>query len=203
MSLKSTKVRPFCKHTNKSVQWRASRFSFRRTRFLFGAAARALFLSLSRGFSILVEECETCYPPQRLISTSILSVTCLATCPCLLFHVLVRSPPRSPPSTNSFSGSNVMLMFLSSRNGNPFLSTNKSKIKYNENKKLNDQLRETSLPHNIIHIYNNVLWDWQYYVKCSSHLVWMVEYSTKCYRSHKTLLWIWIILCHKLSLSCM
>lgn len=42
------------------------------------------------------------------------SLTYLTTCPCFLFCVLVRSPARSPPSTNSFSGSEVMVMCLPS-----------------------------------------------------------------------------------------
>ena len=39
--------------------------------------------------------------------------------------------------------------------------------------------------HNIIHIHSNVLWDWQY--ECE-------EYYAKHCRSHKTLLWMWIML---------
>ena len=42
--------------------------------------------------------------------------------------------------------------------------------------------------HNIIQIHNNVLWDWQCCAEFSSH-------SSKYCQSHRTLLWIWIMLC--------
>ena len=48
--------------------------------------------------------------------------------------------------------------------------------------------------HNIIQIHNNVLWDRLF---SSIHTVCgkLWEYSMGCYQSHRTLLWIWIMLC--------
>ena len=51
--------------------------------------------------------------------------------------------------------------------------------------------------HNIIQMHNNVLWDWEYFVQYSSHSAWMKEYFVEYCLSHKTLLWIWILLCSK------
>ena len=48
--------------------------------------------------------------------------------------------------------------------------------------------------HNIIQTHNNVLWDWQYFTEYSPYLVCMWEYSAEYYQSHRTLLWIWIML---------
>ena len=49
--------------------------------------------------------------------------------------------------------------------------------------------------HNIIQIHNIVQRDWQYYVKYSSHSVWVMEHFVEYYQSRWTLLWIWIMLC--------
>ena len=43
---------------------------------------------------------------------------------------------------------------------------------------------------NIIHMHNNVLWDWQYFIGYSSIHVECGEYSKKDRQSHITLLWI-------------
>ena len=48
---------------------------------------------------------------------------------------------------------------------------------------------------NIIQTHSSVLWDWQYYVKYSSHLAWMWKYFEKHCQSYKTLLWVWKMLC--------
>ena len=50
--------------------------------------------------------------------------------------------------------------------------------------------------HIIIWIYNNVLWDQQYYAKVTSIQYECGEYFVDYCQSHKTLLWILIILCH-------
>ena len=48
--------------------------------------------------------------------------------------------------------------------------------------------------HNIIQIHNNVLRDWQYHVKnCIIHLECEEGFAEHC-QSHKTLLWIWLML---------
>ena len=49
--------------------------------------------------------------------------------------------------------------------------------------------------HNIIQIHKNVLWDWQYSTEYSTIHVECEECSTKYRQSHKTLLWVWIMLC--------
>ena len=47
----------------------------------------------------------------------------------------------------------------------------------------------------IYKIHNNVMWDRQYSTKYSLHSGWMWEYSMEHCQSHKTLLWIWVLLC--------
>ena len=59
--------------------------------------------------------------------------------------------------------------------------------------KMNEGVNEYQV-HNIIKIHNNVLWDWRYGVKYSSHLVWTMKYSTKYCQSQRTLSCIWIML---------
>ena len=43
--------------------------------------------------------------------------------------------------------------------------------------------------HNIVQIYNNVLWDWQYSAEYFLHSTAYEEYSTKYCQSQRTLLW--------------
>ena len=57
-----------------------------------------------------------------------------------------------------------------------------------------NNVETNQLYHNITQIHNGLLWDWQYFAKCSSHSGWMMEYSTKYCQSHITLLWIWVML---------
>ena len=42
---------------------------------------------------------------------------------------------------------------------------------------------------------DNIMWDWQYFVKYPSYSSRMVDYSSEYCQSRKTLLWIWIMLC--------
>jgi hypothetical protein len=49
--------------------------------------------------------------------------------------------------------------------------------------------------HNIIHIHNNVPWDWQYSIEYSYNSTKLCEYSVEYCHSYITLLWIWIMLC--------
>ena len=44
--------------------------------------------------------------------------------------------------------------------------------------------------HNMIQLHNNIMWDWQYSMEKIS------EYSMEYCHSHKTLLWIWIMVCN-------
>jgi hypothetical protein len=59
---------------------------------------------------------------------------------------------------------------------------------------------EVSHYHNIIKIHNSVMWDWQYFTEyflIFPHSIWMFEireYLVEYFQSHKTLLWIWIML---------
>ena len=60
-------------------------------------------------------------------------------------------------------------------------------------------IHSSSALHNIIHIHNNVIWDWQYptiffliFPTFSLYVGNIKEYTVK---SHKTMLWIWIMLC--------
>ena len=54
--------------------------------------------------------------------------------------------------------------------------------------------------HNIIQIHNNVMWDWQYYVECSSHHEWRGIFHI-ILSVHIILLWIWILLCEMIGTS--
>ena len=49
--------------------------------------------------------------------------------------------------------------------------------------------------HNITHIHNIVLHNWQYYVEYSSYATWMVEYFVEYCQSCRTMLWISVMLC--------
>ena len=64
------------------------------------------------------------------------------------------------------------------------------------------QISQRMTLHNIIQIHNNVLWHWQYSMKYSwifttSNMNNIQKYSMEYYRSHKTLLCIWIMLFKK------
>ena len=49
--------------------------------------------------------------------------------------------------------------------------------------------------HSIIQIHNNVMWDWHHSTNYFIIKDECGECSAKYYQSHKTLLWIWIMLC--------
>ena len=46
----------------------------------------------------------------------------------------------------------------------------------------------THCDHNIIHIYNSILWDQRFFAKYSPHSIRMWEYSSKDRQSHKNII---------------
>ena len=51
-----------------------------------------------------------------------------------------------------------------------------------------------TIKHNIIQIHNNVMWDWHHFAGYSHIQFECGEYYAKYCQSHKTLIWIWLVL---------
>ena len=49
--------------------------------------------------------------------------------------------------------------------------------------------------HNILHIHNNVMWDWQYFMILFTHSTWKMKCYAEYCQSKRTLLWTWMMLC--------
>ena len=59
-----------------------------------------------------------------------------------------------------------------------------------------------SNPRNIIKIHNNVTWDWHDFMKYSHFEIEYGENSICYWQFHKTMLWIWIMLCMQTVVGC-
>ena len=65
---------------------------------------------------------------------------------------------------------------------------------FHETSIVNKTNHHHTLHHNILRIHDSVLWDWHYYASHSINQAECEEYFVEYCQSHKTLLWIWIML---------
>ena len=99
------------------------------------------------------------------------------------------------------------------KDASPFIIVAICLYQYTNLVKVDKQRRSVNERHDIIHIHNNVLWDWHNSIEYSLHPYWIYytkyslysygyeEYSIKYRQSHIKLLWIWIMLWSPISIE--